>query len=195
MNKILKRSLFLLACTGVGLCGLWVGYRSSVKKIEAPAPSQIESRAASLPAASQETPTPFAAPEKIEPATKMVYQYYYEDDGKIEITEEDAPYFLLDMTEEALREIFTEWELLSFSPQQVVMQKTMAGKSNQYYILGVQDGYVAVFYTEAINGSNLKEITGTPVLSLPAEEQRKLREGIQVEGYERLLKLLEDYGS
>lgn len=135
------------------------------------------------------------SPEKITPSTKMVYEYYYVGDGKIETTEEIPPYFLLDMTEEDMKDTFIDWDILAFDSKEVVMRKNIQGKSDQYYIVGVHEGYIAVFYETETNGSTLKELTDMPVSAFAKEEQDRLRAGIHVSGNNELIKILEDYGS
>lgn len=136
-----------------------------------------------------------ARQHKITPSTKIVYEYYYEDDGKTQIFEEEPPYFLIDETEEHLRKAFVNWEIVSFDETEVVMRKSIEGRSNQHYTVGERGGYVAVFYKKEINGDNLKEITNMPVSALPVEEQERLEKGIDVSGENELHKILEDYGS
>ena len=132
---------------------------------------------------------------KITPSTKMVYEYYYKGDGTIETTEEVPPYFLIDMTEEKMRDTFVDWDILVFQPDEVIMRKMVEGKSDQYYIVGVHEGYVAVFYASETNGSTLKEITDMPVSAFPSDEQARLRQGIPVTGRDALVRILQDYGS
>lgn len=133
--------------------------------------------------------------DKISGSTKMVYEYYYEDDGRTEVLEEVPPYFLVDMTKDKLEDAFDEWSVKTFSSKEVVLRKNIKGKSSQHYIVGEYDGFVAVFYEEEIDGTNLKEITDTPVSTLPLEEQAMLKDGIYVEGNENLMKVIQDYES
>ncbi len=130
---------------------------------------------------------------KITPSTKMVYEYYYEEDGIIEKNEEIPPYFLIDMTEENLKRSFNDWTITKFTPEEVIMRKVVSGKSNQYYVIGEQEGYVAVFYEMETNGTCLKEITDTPLSALSEDEQKRLREGIHVFGEDALVRILEDF--
>lgn len=133
--------------------------------------------------------------EKILPSTKLVYQYYYALDQKVMEEESDPPYYLLDMTREQLQEKLSDWELQLFSDKKVVLRKVLQEKSpHHYYLVGVYDGCIAVFYD--INGEwVLREITATPISVLPHEEQKKLEQGIPVYGEEELIRILEDYTS
>lgn len=132
---------------------------------------------------------------KINPSTKMVYEYYYKDDSVTEKIEDTPPYFLLDLTREEIEKQFDEWKVKSFSDREVVLQMVLEGESTQHYIIGEYDGYVAVFYEKEIDGNNLKDITGTPISSLPLEEQKKIKSGIKISGEKELYKYLENYES
>ncbi len=133
--------------------------------------------------------------QTITPSTKIVYHYYYSEDGRTETIEEEPPYFLVGETKEGLIQSFPEWDIESFTTAEVVMKKTIEGKSAEYYIVGDYEGYVAVFYEKEVNGESLKEITDMPMSALPEEEQQKLKNGIHVAGNDALNKILEDYGS
>lgn len=132
---------------------------------------------------------------RITPSTKLVYEYYYEEDGQIKKEEEVPPYFLIDMTRKDLEESYPDWQLKSFSQSEVVMRKNIVGKSKERYIIKEYDGYVAVFFQEPIDGVSLRELTDTPVASLSPDEQNKLKTGINVIGEEALMSALENYES
>ncbi len=129
------------------------------------------------------------------PSTKIVYDYYYEEDGCVESTSEYAPHFLIGMKENELKNIFSDWQVKNFSKEKVVMQKNISGLSYQHYVIGIKDGYVAVFYQNQVNGTNLKEITNTPVSSLTADDRKRLEEGIKISGEDKLIAILQDYES
>lgn len=130
---------------------------------------------------------------KITPSTKMIYEYYYKKDNITESFEDTPPYFFIDLTRTDLEKKFQDWNIKSFSSKEVVMQKVLDEKSNQHYILGEYDGYVAIFYEKEINGTRLKDITSTPIQSLPLEEQEKIKTGIKIKGNDELFNILQDY--
>lgn len=133
--------------------------------------------------------------QKITPSTKMVYQYYYTEDGVTEVQEEIPPYFMLDLTLSDISKYYTNWDIVSFSPKEVVMRKTIVGQSQQIYVVGQKDGYVAVYYEEEQEGVSLKELTGIPVDGLSEDEKLRLNQGIKVMGNEELARTLENYSS
>ena len=194
-----KITIYGIVCLLTGSLSLWTGYTLSKNPQEDTHDSTLANRSAAVQDETQapvQSETPIAeAAERIVPSTLMVYEYVYKDGGIQETTQDNSPYFLLDKTEEEISDMFSDWEIVSFTSEKVVLRKTLEEKSGQYYILGIQDGCIAVFYSEPVNGSKLKEVTSTPVSALSAEEQIRLREGINVDGKEELMRLLEDYGS
>lgn len=135
------------------------------------------------------------AEEKITPSTKMVYQYYYTDDGVTEVQEDTPPYFMLDLTLSDIHKYYTTWDIVSFSPKEVVLRKTIAGESEQRYVVGQKNGYVAVYYEEEQEGISLKELTSIPIDGLSEEEKLRLNQGIKIMGKEALARTLENYSS
>lgn len=132
---------------------------------------------------------------RITPTTEIVYQYFYEADGKLVEEKEFPPFYLINMDEDKLKSKFNEWKVISFSDKKVVMRKIVKEKSPFYYIIGEKDGSVAVFYENPVNGIRLREITDTPISSLPEVEQNKLKAGIRIYGEDELINVLEDYSS
>ena len=187
--------LIALAMILGGTAGyLWVGQKvveeQEVMPLEVTTEEETKEELPSEPATVVDTQE-----ETITPSTKMVYQYYYPSDDVTETAEEVPPYFLVGLTRSDMETNYQEWELLSFSPKEVVLRRTVEGNSHERYIVGVKNGYVAVFYEEEQNGVSLKEQTNIPVSSLDEEEQKRLAEGILVVGKDRLAQVLQDYGS
>lgn len=132
--------------------------------------------------------------QAISSTTEMVYNYVH-DDENIETTSELAPNFLIGLTENDLKTKFPDWIIEEFSNERVTLQKKVDGKSSQHYVLGIKDGFIAVFYKESINGTILKELTDTPIDSLTEEDLSRLQAGIEVSGEDKLIKLLQDFES
>ena len=80
-----------------------------------------------------------SSPNKITPSTKIVYEYVYSEDGTVKTVEEEPPYFMLDLTFDDMLKYYPNWEIVSFSPQKVVMRKTIYGSDTQRYIVTDRD--------------------------------------------------------
>ncbi|HIW48104.1 MAG TPA: BofC C-terminal domain-containing protein [Firmicutes bacterium] len=192
MRRITKGTWAVWMITA-GVLGLTGGYLWGSRQ-----GSQLSQQ---LSSASEEQPQPEEAAPAVQseiaitPSTKMVYEYYYPEDGVTERAEEAPAYFLVGLTREDMQLLYPHWELSTFSANEVVLRRTVAGPSHERYIVGIKDGYVAVFYADEQNGVSLKEQTRVPVSSLDPAEQQRLREGIEVVGQEALHEILQDYGS
>lgn len=89
---------------------------------------------------------------RITPSTRIVYQYYYTLDDKLVTDECEPPYYLIDMTRQQLEGYYTDWQLISFSTDKVVLRKSINERVTEgYYIIKAYNGKIAVFYdyTEA----------------------------------------------
>ncbi|WP_058486765.1 BofC C-terminal domain-containing protein [Defluviitalea phaphyphila] len=143
----------------------------------------------------EKTPVSKTEVPKITESTDMIYQYYYEDNGKVVEERIKPPYFLIDLTREELEKKYSDWQITSFSNKEVVMKKNIPATAINHYMLGTYNGYLAIFYYNHSKEMQLKEITETPISSLPKEEQDKLKKGIDIYGEEALIRILEDYNS
>jgi len=132
---------------------------------------------------------------RIRPDTKMVYQYFYTSDRVTKEQTEPAPDFLQGLDMKQLQSIYNGWQVVLFSPETVILRCNIKGLSSETYILGEQDGFLAVFYEDAQKILHLKEKTDLPLSALPEGEAKQIREGLQVTGEENLAKMLSDLNS
>jgi len=133
--------------------------------------------------------------EKIVPGTKIIYEYYYPADDETEIVEENAPYFMLGLTFKELQESYDVWQVVHFSSDKVIMRRNVYGEREQKYVVGIKEGYVAVFYDIGVEEELVREITNIFAGALPVEEQKRLKNGIKVVGESNLNSILQDYSS
>jgi hypothetical protein len=129
---------------------------------------------------------------RISPDTRMIYDYYHPESGGFDTIIEYPAHFLLDMTEEELAAMFADWQVLAFSPHEVHLRQN-ARVEYRLYVIGVHEGYIAVFYDDEYY--SIKELTSRPVAALADEEQQRLMQGIRVTGAEELMRALEDFSS
>lgn len=190
-KKALGFVAFAIFC---GFIGAGMGYAYTMAKYGKGTAHPEEQQKAAVIEEHEYKPTSVAE-EKITPSTKMVYQYYYTEDGVTEVQEDEPPYFMLDLTLSDISKYYTAWDIVSFSPKEVVLRKTIVGESQQRYVVGQKDGYVAVYYEEEQDGISLKEITGIPVDGLSEDEKIRLNQGIKITGDEALARTLENYSS
>ncbi len=129
---------------------------------------------------------------KVNAETRLTYKYYNAD-STIKEYSQTTPYFLVGMDKSQISQNFVGWTLENFSPLEIVLKKTNSTSNENYYVLSVYNGYIAVYYDREKN--HLKEVTSTPVSSLEFAEQERLYDGIEILGETELYKALESYGS
>lgn len=135
------------------------------------------------------------ADNTINESTKMVYQYYYKNEGTMEESEEVPPYFLLGFNFNDMLEYYPDWQIVSFSGDEVVMRKIVDEKKENSFLITQKDGYIAVYYEDENKGEILYQMTETPISVLTQEEQVRLNDGIIVKGEYELTKILAEYTS
>lgn len=125
----------------------------------------------------------------------IVYQYYYTEDEITKEKVEPVQNFQKGLTLAQLQSIYDGWQVISFSPQKVILRCSVEGRSDACFLLGAYQGYLAVFQEDMQKRFVLYEQTDIPLAALPLAEQQKLKEGILVMGEMELAKLLADYSS
>lgn len=128
----------------------------------------------------------------IDENTTIVYQFFYSRDRVTKEQIEPAPIFLQGVDLEQLKSIYNGWQIVLFSPEKVILRCKVDGLSSETYVLGEDEGCLAVFYEDAGKALHLKEKTELPLSALPDGEARQIREGLRVTGEENLAKVLSD---
>ena len=201
MKKFLNTMFFTMLLIVVAGAGIFAGFNAINSR---------ENNTASVPldiyqAADVETPPAVLSkplPEQSN-ATEallnydavLVFEYRNRDNGSVTVEEKALPYFLAGKGIEDLSAVFSGWQIENYNEHGALLKKDIARPTAQYYIVKAKDGFIAVFYDESIDGSKLKEITDTPVTSLPETERVRLNSGIRVQGEAALMRLLEDLSS
>ncbi len=133
-----------------------------------------------------------AQEEKINSGTKIIYEYVYLG-GHKEYSETTAPRSWYGLTLTEFKDIFESWQIKEFSSEEVRLSKNLKVYSPKHYVLGVYDGYVAVFRKNEYEEDKVKQVTETPAASLPEAEQKRLSKGIDFYGDSELIRILQDY--
>lgn len=99
------------------------------------------------------------------------------------------------MTEVQFRTAYSDWNIEKFSPDEIVISRELNEKCPEHYIVKEREGKVAVYYQNPVDGVSLKELTNIQTMNLPNEDQKRLKEGIEVNSNQALAELLENFGS
>lgn len=130
---------------------------------------------------------------RINADTELIYQYFYTEDKITKEQTEPSPQFLQGLNLEELQSIYNGWQIISFSEEKVILRSQINGRSDEAYILGENDGYLAVFYEDAEKNIHLQERTDMPLSALSADDAMQIRAGLRILGEENLAKVLSDY--
>lgn len=141
--------------------------------------------------------------------TKLTVEYYNRSEGSLYEQEENMPVEYIGMSREeltsyldeyakepSLRDVeegFEKYQILSFSPAQVVLRKinTPAGTQYNYYLIE-ENGCVTVYY---IDKRTVFEYTNIIVDMLPEDIQEQVKSGKYVKDEDALYDFLETYTS
>ena len=123
----------------------------------------------------------------------FTYEIYNDITQMSDSVKGKCPYELIGKSMSDVKDFYPDWQVTEFSSESVTLRKNLGSDNNERYIVGVYEGYVAVFYENSEEGIYM--LTEIPVNTLEDEKQKMLEEGIYVEGRERLNRILEDYSS
>ena len=131
--------------------------------------------------------------EKTSPNCKITLKVYYEVcDHLIEIRKniEEAE---VNLTEDELRQKFTDWEIQKFTSNEIVLYKEINEFCNQHFLLKEKDGYIAIYKLDKNNKAEFFQTTEIAIDYLAEEDLEEIKNGIKVYSEKELNKTLEDF--
>ena len=131
--------------------------------------------------------------EKTTPNTLMIFKTYYTKCQHYINNYENIDASDVNLTEEDLQEKYREWNISSFQPEQVVLEKETGEFCNEHYRLKLVDGRIVIYQLDEKDNETEYEITEITDECLTGEDIFQLKEGITVYGEENLTAVLEDY--
>ncbi len=131
--------------------------------------------------------------EKISPNCVFIFKVYYKKCEHIVVNKEIANEVMVNKTREDLESIYKDWNIVTFRNDEVLFYKEEDSICGEHYMLKELDGCIAVYLLDEEEREVLKEKTAIITTYLPEEDVNRLKEGIRVDGKEKLNKTLEDY--
>ncbi|MEA4973936.1 hypothetical protein SDC9_94154 [bioreactor metagenome] len=123
----------------------------------------------------------------------FTYEFYNETTEATDSLQGECPIELVGKNMSDVKAYYSDWQVMSFSPNNVLLRKIIGVNDDERYVVGVYDDYVAVFYENTEDGIYM--MTDIPISGLEHDKQVMLNDGIYVEGKDRLRRILEDYSS
>lgn len=131
--------------------------------------------------------------EKTSPNCLFVFKTYYKKCEHIKVEREKITETMVNKTREDLESIYKNWNIVTFRNNEVLFYKEEEGSCGEHYLLKELEGKIAIYNIDEQNNLNLYEKTEILTNYLPEEDITRLREGIRVEGKDKLNQALEDY--
>ena len=123
----------------------------------------------------------------------FTYELYNEMTGTTDTIKGECPFELTGKSLADVKEYYPDWQVTSYSTDNVLLRKNIGSYNDDRYVVGIYEENVAVFYENSEEGIYM--LTDIPATSLEQDKQTMLKQGIYVEGKERLNRILEDYSS
>ena len=131
--------------------------------------------------------------EKLLPTATLILEKKYEDCKHIVKVESELPVEMINLTEEQVKEIYSDWIVKDFSKDNVTLYKIEEGICNKHFVIGDVDGIVTVFRLDKEYNKSLYEKTDIYTKFLPDEDKNRLKEGIYVYSNSELNSELENF--
>lgn len=131
--------------------------------------------------------------ERISPNAFITFKQTYKECGHTTSEFVEVPQEFVNLTEEELKERYSDWTVEKFTDTDIVLSKEVEGSCNEHYVVKDVDGTVVVFH-KLDNGTEEEYIT-TDIATeyLTDTDKINMKKGIEVNGKQNLNQLIEDY--
>lgn len=131
--------------------------------------------------------------EKTSPNCLLIFKTYYKKCEHSTVENKEIPEELVNKTREEIESFYSDWKVVTYSKLQILLYKEQEGICNEHYIIKEKDGYIAIYTVDENGKDTLQELTQILTAYLPEEDLTRLKEGIKIQGKEKLNQALEDY--
>lgn len=129
----------------------------------------------------------------ITPNTKVIFKTYFTLCGHMLDKDPDSMDALINLTEGELKLKYADWKVNEFSQQQVILSREIQTYCPRHYIIGIKDGYIAIYVYDSDGKKVLYDETEISISTLTAEDQRNLKYGIIADSEDELQQKLEGF--
>ncbi|MFR5684487.1 MAG: BofC C-terminal domain-containing protein [Clostridia bacterium] len=133
------------------------------------------------------------AEKTVSPNAKLIIETLYKTCGHTLKERKQVSESLVNLNEEQVKEEYPEYEIKSFSKDEIILYQEKDEFCNEHYLVKEKDGNIAIYQIDEQKNQSLKEETQINVNFLPDTDKEYLKNGIQVFGKENLNKILEDF--
>lgn len=130
---------------------------------------------------------------KISPDAILSFNTYYKECGHTIKEEKKAEEDIINKTEQDIAEKYSEWDIKKFSADSVVLYKEVDSVCDNDYIIKEKDGNIVIFKLNSEGRETIYDVTSIEVQYLPETDLKQLKDGIKVNGLEKLNQIIEDF--
>lgn len=105
----------------------------------------------------------------------------------------ELPQELVNMTEEEVKEQYPDWEVIGFTPEQIILYKEFDDVCGEHFKLRVEDGKISVYIVNSDGAESLYEKTDISSEYLTETDLINMENGLEIYGKEELNKIIEDF--
>ncbi len=131
--------------------------------------------------------------DKVSPNCTIILKVYHEACNHLIESRQSIEEADVNMTEEELREKFSDWEIQKFTPTEIVLYKEVKEFCNEHYLLKDEDGYITIYTLDEDENAQFFNKTEIPTEYLAEEDLEQIRNGLKVYTEKELNKTLEDF--
>lgn len=130
---------------------------------------------------------------KISPNAIFNFNTYYKGCGHTVKEEKKAEENTINKSEQEISEKYVDWDIKKFSENNVVLYKEVNGVCDEDYIIREKDGNIVIFKIDNEGKEILYDTTSIESQYLPETDLTQLKDGIKVNGLEKLNQIIEDF--
>ena len=131
--------------------------------------------------------------ERISPNAFITFKQTYKKCGHTTSEFVEVPQEFVNLTEEELKEKYSDWTVEKFSDTDIVLNKEVEGSCNEHYIVRDVDGTVTVFHVLEDGTEEQYMVTDIATEYLTDTDKIEMEKGIEINGKQNLNQLIEDY--
>lgn len=181
MKRIILYSvLIFIFSVGIGFYYSSLWKKENLKKIEA---QSYENKI-------QETSY---TEEKLSYNAKLLLKKYYNECGHVKENDVELPNEFINMTEEEIEKLYSEWRVESFSSDSVTLSQNVDSMCDDHYALKLGESNIEIYKIQEYDDYKLLKETNISKEYLTADDIKELESGIFVYGVEMLNSALEDF--
>ncbi|MBO5005198.1 MAG: BofC C-terminal domain-containing protein [Clostridia bacterium] len=130
---------------------------------------------------------------KVSPDAIINFNTYYKVCGHTIREEKKAEEDIVNRAEQDITEKYIDWDIKKFSADNVILYKEVDGICDNDYIIKEKDGSIAIFKIDNDGRERVYDITSIEIQYLPETDLMLLKEGIKVNGLDKVNQIIEDF--